>query len=266
MLAALICLALWLTLTTVPKSWTVKISVTEVDDALSVQTRPCSVAFPLVRLIALSPARVPLQRDSTVGPDSAIVLPHVTAKTVITLQLYNDGGVGDLRGSAADRESARRIFTFSSPHVPDGEYERVWASSWFGDGRPAPLADGCERGLETDVVRAAAPSARPPVSPFRPDEERRGWLLTLSLALFALAILLLLVAMAQRIADGAEQLARIRNIVAAGAALLAGTSGLMALFGAPLVLKAAPAALGLIGTAGAAMLSVLEWRAPKTGS
>jgi hypothetical protein len=260
-LAALTGLMLWLTLPARPHHWTVRIGVTEVDDALSVQTKPCSAAYPQVRLIALTPDREALQRAITVGPNRMIDLPHVAADTVITLQLYNDGGTGDLHGTATDRESGRRIFAFSSPHIPDGDFQRVWAMSWFADGRPAPLAGGCKRGLDAGVVRAAAPSARPAASPFRPDAARRGWLLAASLGLLGLATALLLAALALRMAGSAKDLAMIRNVVAAIAGVVAALYGLTTLFGAPLGVKVAPAVVSLIGATVAAMLSILEWRA-----
>jgi hypothetical protein len=257
-LAALVCLLLWLTLTARPESWAVQIKVTEVDDALAVQTKPCSTAYPQMRLIAITPDRVPVLRGSTVGPERPIDLPSVTANTVITLQLYNDGGVGDLRGAASDRKSRRVIFRFSSPHIPEGVFERVWASSWFGDGRPAPLADGCERGLDADVVRAAAPSARPSISPFRPDEQRRDWLLALSLALLALGTALLLATIALRGVDSPDDLAKIRNVVAAIAGVMGALCALAALFRAPVEVQAVPAVLTLIG---AIVAAILEWQA-----
>jgi hypothetical protein len=187
--AGLAALALYLTVSTRPESWTVAVRVTQVDDALSVMTQPCSVPRPGQQLIADRPNRVPELRLSTVGPDQSIVLPGVTAATVITLQLINDAGTGGVRGTAIDAHTRRLIFAFASPSIRAGLLERVWASSWYGDGRPAPLASGCAQGLDAGVIGAAAPSSRPrPPRRFRPAAMRQGRLLYASVALLALAL------------------------------------------------------------------------------
>lgn len=187
--AGLVALALYLTVSTRPESWTVAVAVTRVDDALSVMTQACSAPRPGQQLIADRPNRVPDLRLNTVGPDQSIVLPGVTADTVITLQLINDAGTGGVRGTAVDARTRRPIFAFASPPIPDGVLERVWASSWYGDGRAAPLASGCALGLAATVIRAASPSARPrQPRPFEPTAERVGWLLYACLGLLVLAL------------------------------------------------------------------------------
>jgi hypothetical protein len=187
--AGLAALALYLTVSARPESWTVAVAVTRVDDALSVMTQPCSAPRPGQQLIADRPNRDPRLRLVTVGPDRSIVLPGVTADTVITLQLINDAGTGGVRGTAIDARTRRPIFAFASPAIRAGLLERVWASSWYGDGRPAPLARGCGQGLDAGVARAAAPYVRPQdPRPFRPAAARQGRLLYASVALLALAL------------------------------------------------------------------------------
>jgi hypothetical protein len=191
--AAAACLLSWLLVPARPDHWTVNVRATSVDDALSVQVRPCSATYPQAQLIAPRPDRVPHLAGKTVSPEFAI-RKRVTAQTVITLQLYNDGGTGGARGIATDN-SGREIFAFTSPRIADGLTERVWAASWYGDGRPAPLDRGCALGLPVEVRAMAAPDKRPRTGPaYRPAARRRTWLLTFAEVAAATAALATLVA------------------------------------------------------------------------
>jgi hypothetical protein len=62
-------------------------------------------------------------------------------------------------------------------------------------------------------------------------------------------------------ADSADDLAKIRNVVAATTGVIGGVFALMTVLDARQVVKAVPALMSLIGAAVVAVLSVIEWRA-----
>jgi hypothetical protein len=187
MLSAVVMGGLWLAWDRRALSWTLSVRVDDVDDRLQVQITPCSARRPGARYIAVDRTRPQALAGRTVAEDEAVAFGRVTSDTVVTLQLYNDvGGPGGLNGIAT--ADGRRVFTFRSPEIPRWNTQRVWASSFYGDGRPAPLPARCRKGLAAAVVRAASPSVRPAVRPYRPPSERRDGFALASAILLALCI------------------------------------------------------------------------------
>jgi hypothetical protein len=185
-LTSLVMGGLWLVWPSHAASWKLSVRADDVDDRLQVQVKPCSAPIPGARYIALNPKRPDVLADDTVPVGEAVVFAGVTSKTVVTLQLYNDVGSGGVNGHA--EADGQRVFNFRSPEVPYGETQRVWGTSYYGDGRPAPLPASCRKGLPTSVVQASRPSVRPTGRRFQPPSERRHSLALGSLLLLAFPV------------------------------------------------------------------------------
>lgn len=182
-LLAIVCGLVWLAWPSKQAAWTLTLRA-DADDRLSITVGDCSTNS--ARFIAIDPKRPLALFDRTVGTDRAVVLKRVTSKTVITLQLYNDVGFGGVSGTA--EADGHRVFAFQSPVIADGETQRVWAASYHGDGRRAPVPKSCRTGLPASAI---AP-ARPAGDPNAPQGERGpapamvgGILLALAVGLYA---------------------------------------------------------------------------------